>query len=453
MPNYVKTDTYYSSATPPGHSAISIIRMSGPLCLKALCKITKKARKKIIPRNAILTKLYSNNGHVIDMAVVTYYPAPFSYTGKDVVEISCHGSPVIVESVSLSLLKLGLRLSTPGEFTRDAFLNGKLDLVQAESVARLIQSKSQRAAEMNSRILQGDLTKKLFKIKECLVDALSMVEFELDISEEDRFRRGIKKHSLAKLKIAKEYCGSLITSYNEGRMYNKGLRIAILGRPNVGKSTLFNAIIERDRAITSKEPGTTRDTIDVSFSIGGIPVTLVDTAGIRESTDEIEKTGVERTMSEIKRCDLIVVLSEADTESELQDSFSKVPTIKAINKIDLLEKTKLSKLESTPNGQLFISALKKTGIEKLKDEIYKKINFSEKNTADVFLTTQRQFNSLLECGENIDRAINLLARGSMVFDIVSVDIKSAVASLDILLGKTTADDILNNIFKNFCVGK
>jgi len=191
----------------------------------------------------------------------------------------------------------------------------------------------------------------------------------------------------------------------------------------------------------------------VSFSIGGIPVTLVDTAGIRESTDEIEKTGVERTMSEIKRCDLIVLLSEADTKLDLQDNFSKVPTIKAINKIDLLEKTKLSKLERTPNGQLFISALKKTGIGKLKDEIYKKINFSEKNTADVFLTTQRQFNSLLECEENIDRAIHLLARVSMVFDMVSVDIKSAVASLDILLGKTTADDILNNIFKNFCVGK
>ena len=446
-------DTFFSLATPPGHGAISIIRISGPMSLATASYISKKPKSKFIPKKAIITTVYKKHKVLIDKTIILFFPAPNSYTGDDVIEISCHGSPFVVDQIIDSIIKFGIRLSEPGEFTRTAFINGKMDLVQAEAVGNLIRSRAVRAAEINSKTLRGDLTKNLLRVRTHLVDALSYIEYELDISEDEEINLSTKNKTSPLLLAARNLCSGLLKSYEEGRLYNHGVRIAIIGKPNVGKSTLLNALVKKNRAITSSVPGTTRDTVDISFSIRGIPITLVDTAGIRKSKNIVEGLGVERSFFEMDSCDIIIYLFVSDRPVTDNFSFPDKPILRVINKIDLLDPGHLKRLKRKLGKNVLISALLKRGISDLKNVIYKTVRKSVSNKTDVLLTTQRQKVAIKSCIKHIKKSILLIKQDSPEFELICVDIKSSINSLDGLLGKTTADDILNNIFNNFCVGK
>mgnify|MGYP000016919763 FL=1 len=446
-------DTFFSLATPPGQGAISIIRISGPMSLDTASYISKKPKNAFIPTKAIITTVYKKQNVLIDKTIIVFFPAPNSYTGDDVIEISCHGSPFVVDQIIDSIIKFGIRLSEPGEFTRTAFINGKMDLVQAEAVAGLIKSRSVRAAEINSNTLRGDLTKMLLKVRTHLVDALSYFEYELDISDDEEINLSTKNKTSPLLSTALDLCYKLLKSYEDGRLYNNGIRVAIIGKPNVGKSTLLNSLIQKNRVITSSVPGTTRDTVDVSFSIRGIPITLVDTAGIRKSNKLVEGLGVERSFFEMDSCDIIIHLLVPDRPSSNDFNFPDKPILRVINKIDLLEPHHLKRLKKEPGNNTFISALLNRGISDLKNIIYKTVRKSASKKTDVLLTTQRQKVAINICTKHIKKSILLINQEHPEFELICVDIKSSIGSLDGLLGKTTADDILNNIFNNFCVGK
>ena len=445
----MKQETHFSQATPPGRGAISIIRLSGPEAVMSVSKICDKIILPLTHKRPILTTVYDTNNSPIDSALITFFPKPDSYTGEDVVELSCHGNPHIVDAVFESLLKTGIRLSEPGEFTKNAFLNGKIDLIQAESIGNLISSRSKVAAKMSLRILRGDLTARLLKIRGSLIDLLSQYEFELDISEEDDFSIISSRKAMSIIVKCMRGCDSLLKTYNDGLLYNQGVRLAIIGKPNVGKSTLLNCLIGKDRVITSDVPGTTRDTIDALFFLRDIPITLVDTAGIRKSVNIVEEQGVERSINEAKNCDMIInLLTPKDFKEKF--SFNSAPVISVINKIDTLsgpQKKRLSK------KALCISALFNVGITALKDEIYKRTKHSGSDIADMVITTKRQKQALVRCVENLKRSRSQLNKEPPLVELLCVDIKACISSLDTLLGRTTEDDVLNNIFNNFCVGK
>ena len=448
----MKRDTHFSQATPPGRGAISIIRLSGPMSIKSVGKICCVDPCTLIDRKTILTTIYDTKRSPIDTALITFFQKPNSYTGEDVVEISCHGNPYIVDAIVEALLKTGVRISEPGEFTKDAFLNGKIDLVQAESIGSLISSRSMVAARMSLRILRGDLTGRLLKIRDSLIGLLSQYEFELDISEDDSFFLMSPKKALSIIVKCLHDCEALLETYNEGVLYNQGFRLAIIGKPNVGKSTLLNRLVGKDRVITSAAPGTTRDTVDALFFLQDIPITLVDTAGIGSPDDPIEKIGVERSINESENCDMIINLL---TPKDYKNGFSSnsTPIISVINKIDTLSSSQKDRLSKKAKKTLHISALFNTGIAELKEEIYTLTKRPGCDIADIVITTKRQKQAIVHCVESLKRARSQIKKEPPLVELLCVDIKSCISFLDTLLGKTTEDDVLNNIFNNFCVGK
>ena len=448
----MKQETHLSQSTPPGRGAISIIRISGPGAVESISKICDKNILPIKHKRPTLTTLYDADSSPIDSAIVTLFPKPNSYTGEDVVELSCHGNPHIVDAVVEALLKTGVRISEPGEFTRDAFLNGKIDLVQAESIGNLVSSRSMVAAKMSLRILNGGLTKRLINIRDPIIELLSQYEFGLDISEDDSFSLTSSRKAISIISKCIQRSNSLIKTYSEALLYNQGLRVAIIGKPNVGKSTLLNCFVGKERVITSDIPGTTRDTIEASFLLREIPITLVDTAGIRDPANRIEGLGVQRSINEAKNCDIVINLltPKSFNQDFLSDS---VPVICVINKIDTLTNTQKTALSKKTETFLYISALFNIGVAALKDEIYKQIKYSNTKTPDIAITTKRQKQSLVSCVQNLTRARSQLKKTPPFIELICVDLKNSISSLDSLLGKTTEEDILNNIFNNFCVGK
>ena len=448
----MKRDTHFSQATPPGRGAMSIIRLSGPMSIESVSVICGKDIQHLMQRKTILTTVYDTKMSPIDTALITFFQQPNSYTGEDVVEISCHGNPYIVDAIVEALLKTGIRLSEPGEFTKDAFLNGKIDLVQAESIGNLISSRSMVAARMRLRILRGDLTESLLKIRSSLVELLSQYEFELDISEDDSFFLMSSKKALSIIVKCLHDCDALLETYDDGVLYNQGFRLAIIGKPNVGKSTLLNRLVGKDRVITSSVPGTTRDTVDAVFFLQDIPITLVDTAGIGSPGDPIEKIGVQRSINEAENCDMIINLL---TPKDYKKGFSSnsAPVISVINKIDTLSASQKDQLSKKTKKTLHISALFNTGIAELKDEIYTRTKRPGCDIADIVITTKRQKQAIVHCVEGLKRARGQINKEPPLVELLCIDIKSCISFLDTLLGKTTEDDVLNNIFNNFCVGK
>ncbi len=264
------SDTIVAPATPPGYGGVSVVRISGSLSTKLSKQICKR-RSSFSPRRPTLSSVYNSAGEIIDNAVFTFFENPHSYTGEDVLEISCHGNPIVVDQIVSTICSSGARLADPGEFTKRAFLNGKMDLVQAESVSKLIESRSIEAANINSKILSGSLSKKLNTIKESIVGVLAELEFEFDISENESLTPSLITKSHKDINNNILACENLIDSYASGLLFNRGARVVIYGNPNVGKSTLLNALLEKDRAITSEVPGTTRDTVDADIVLGGMP--------------------------------------------------------------------------------------------------------------------------------------------------------------------------------------
>ncbi len=385
--------------------------------------------------------------------VVTCYKNPNSYTGEDLVEISCHGNPVIVDKIIRSACDLGARIAEPGEFTRRAFINGKLDLVQAEAVAGLIHAQSTHSSRANLHLLKGELSQKLIDLRQRIIQLLAGIEFELDISEDDLDPELVPR-SVGIIETLISEVSYLLSTYYQGKLLNSGARIVIAGKPNVGKSTLMNALVQSERAIVSTTPGTTRDTIDATIIIDGVPLTLVDTAGLRDTGEEIELEGVRRTRDQIATADLVLVLFEPTDKLSTDSLNLPGPTkiIPIINKFDTVPPSRRSGL-AAGDDVLMISAINKAGIDQVRATIKSTLKLSVPDSAEILLTTNRQHRALTDCKRALSSAVQHLQAAQVPFELVAVDLRDGLSAIDRLLGQTTADDILQHVFNKFCVGK
>lgn len=449
------SDTIVAPATPYGIGGIAVVRLSGSQSLLIVHNLLNNNRLcvKLKPRYATLVNLQDENGVAIDESIMTFFKAPNSYTGEDLIEISCHGSPVVIDKIIATCCHFGARIADPGEFTKRAFINGKMDLVQAEAVASLIHSQSEESSHLNLRLLHGELSKKLNSFRQKLIDAVSIVEFELDISE-DELQPDLNAQVLKTVTEQIKQIQELLDSYKQVRMLNRGALVVIAGSPNVGKSTLLNTLSETDRAITNNLPGTTRDAIDVPLILDGVPINLVDTAGIRQTSKEVEREGVSRTFNYLKKADLILLVHDPGLiEVPFADYPKKVPIIEIVNKVDLLTKTKLESIQRTHSKRLFLSAKTGFNIKLLKQQIKTSLEISSSLSDNITITTSRQQRALKHCFDKLNTTTELLSSSRIAYELVSIELREALDAIDTILGKTTPDDILNNIFNQFCVGK
>jgi len=438
----ISGDTIVAQATPFGYSGTALIRISGPRSADILSKLT--GISVFAPRVSTYSKIKSKDNNTIDEALVVLYPAPASYTGENVVEISPHGNPSIITDIIETIYSFGARLAEPGEFTRRAFINGKMDLIQVEGVASLISAKSKEAARAQQRIADGGLSKKLAEIRRVIIGVLSVVENEIDISEELTQKQTFKK-IINELKKTKNSVKDLLGSYKLGNLLFNGASVVITGKPNVGKSTLFNCLAKGDRSIVNKTPGTTRNLIEVELIIDGAPIRFIDTAGLRDSNNPVEKEGVRRTKKSIENADLILQVFDNETDRPKLLQTQKSLTI--FNKVDLRKKTKAK------NGVIHISARTGVGVRGLLESIKKELGISKLSTDNTYLSTLRQKAALLSCVDSVNRALEIALEHSPDLTTLSYEVSEALRSIDVILGKTTADEILNEIFSSFCVGK
>lgn len=453
MPSIDHKDTIIAISTPPGVGGIAVIRLSGDNALDIA--VQGLELKKLEPRYAHFTHVLDpeSNEHIDDV-VVTWFKAPASYTGDDTVEISCHGGYAAAPAILELYYRLGARPALPGEFTRRAFLNGKMDLLQAEAVADLIHAVSDSGKKLASRTLEGRLSIKVNTLRQELTDIASILELELDFSEQEITTMN-RQDILSKLQTAALHLISLRDSYSGGRILREGATVPIVGKPNAGKSSLLNALLEEERAIISHIPGTTRDTIEESFIHKGVVFRLIDTAGLRDTEDPIEKIGTKRAVDTIEHADLILLVVDLSDENNLEfekdflGRYEHKRIIVVYNKNDLPPKqppinTKYS---------VFVSALHRDNIVNLTDMMAQIImRYYHLGGETVAITRQRHKHALQNALDALDRCEKAL-NDNMSNEFLALDIREAIASLDDITGHTTSEDVLNNIFDQFCVGK
>jgi tRNA modification GTPase len=462
-------DTIVAIANPPGRGGIGVVRLSGP-------DATSIARPLLrLPHNGDLKPNHACFGELIEPAtseridevVVTFFPKPHSYTTDDVVEISCHGSPVVLRHVVEMALSRGARLAEPGEFTMRAFLNGRIDLTQAEAVRDLIDSQTLYQAQIAARQLDGALSKRLQPIKQKLVELIAVMEAGVDFAEDDV---SVIPDAQILDRIADVHAplDQLLASFAYGKVVHEGLTLAIVGRPNVGKSSLFNRLVEHERAIVTATPGTTRDLVTETVSIGGIPVRLVDTAGIRDALDEAESIGVRKSMEALADADIVLVvldimqMSDAGFEVDLEliEKTKGRPRILVCSKADLHTADRgIFAKELSANGSwsaepgVFTSALTGEGIEPLKEMILGQVTGDAGAQQEGgFLTSVRHQKLVQESIAALDAAVAAVP-AKTPHEMILLDLYNALRPLDEITGATTADDILNLIFSSFCIGK
>ncbi|MGY8765238.1 MAG: tRNA uridine-5-carboxymethylaminomethyl(34) synthesis GTPase MnmE [Nitrospinaceae bacterium] len=437
----ISGDTIVAAATPLGFSGVAVIRVSGPKSFSLAEKVTRK--KKTKNRRASLATIYNKENKKIDSAIVTLFASPASYTGEDTLEISSHGNPALVDAIISTLCFFGARLAEPGEFTYRAFLNGKIDLIQAEAVASLIKSKSIESVKEQQKIIDGQLSTDINKMRLTLINLVSSFEHQLDISEEDlnpSFET-IAKRALSKLyKDIKKVSNTFVM----GKMLNLGVRIVITGPPNVGKSSLLNILCGQKKAIVSAKPGTTRDVISAELILDGVPLMFFDTAGIRETVEPVEKEGVSRALEQKEKADLIISVS--DKPEFLLDGQAQQLSLFVLNKADLHRNPPAKPI-------IHISCKNKTGISALLLEIKNKLRIKPLSSDAALLSTPRQQRAVKLCGEHVARSLALFKPSGIELEILSLELRGGIEALDVLLGKTTPEDIINNIFKSLCVGK
>jgi tRNA modification GTPase len=456
--NHFQEDTIVALATPNGTGAIAVIRLSGP---EAILIANKVFRGKDLTQQESHTIHFGtiNDGTtVLDEVLVSLFVAPRSYTRENVVEISCHGSAYIIESIIKLLMRSGARAAKPGEFTLRAFLNGQLDLSQAEAVADLIASNSKASQQTALQQLRGGYSNQLHALREQLVQFASLVELELDFSEEDvEFANREQLKQL--ITDITRVIGRLIASFELGNAIKQGVNTVIAGRPNAGKSTLLNALLNEERAIVSHIPGTTRDTIEEVLNINGINFRLIDTAGIREATDTIEQIGVQRTMEKISQSALMLYvydvnsLSKDDLLADLRSLFKPgVPTIVVANKTDLLAHQ--INTPELPEGMsiIAVSAKEKQHIDDLKQAIYHAVIKGNISGEETLVTNIRHLEALQRTEQALIRVLDGIAN-HITSDFLAMDIKQALHYLGEITGTVTTDDLLDNIFSKFCIGK
>lgn len=451
------TDTIVALATPNGVGAIAVIRLSGPDAITIASSVFKGKDLTKQTSHTIHFGSIADGDLILDEVLVSLFVGPRSYTRENVVEISCHASGYIIESIIKLFIKKGARSAKPGEFTLRAFLNGQLDLSQAEAVADLIASNSKASQQVALQQLRGGFSTQLQILREQLVNFASLIELELDFAEEDvefANRDQLKQliHEITKI------VGRLIQSFELGNAIKNGVNTVIAGRPNAGKSTLLNALLNEERAIVSHIPGTTRDTIEEVLNIQGINFRLIDTAGIREATDAIEQIGVQRTMEKISQSALLVYVFDAAeiTIEELNNDIESlqkpgVTMLVVANKADLLNPEQLSALPHTDRA-IIISAKEKRHIDELKHKIYSSAVKDQLSGDETLVTNIRHLEALQKTEEALIRVLGGID-GSITSDFLSMDIKQGLHYLGEITGVVTTDDLLENIFSKFCIGK
>ncbi|SEW56489.1 tRNA uridine-5-carboxymethylaminomethyl(34) synthesis GTPase MnmE [Chitinophaga arvensicola] len=451
-------DTIVAVATAPGLGAIAVIRLSGPDTYR-ICNHLFPAKDLL--QQASHTLHFGSivsEGHVIDEVVVSLYKGPRSYTGEDVIEISCHGSPYIQQQIIDATIKAGARLAKPGEFTQRAFLNGKLDLTQAESVADLIASNSAASHQTAMQQMRGGFSKELHALREQLITFSALIELELDFSQEDvefADRTGLYTLVTNATGVVKH----LIDSFRMGNVIKNGVNTAIVGKPNAGKSTLLNTLLNENRAIVSDIAGTTRDTIEEVLNIDGILFRLIDTAGIRESLDTIESIGVQKTMEKIREAGVVVYLFDVNELSET-DIRNQIATFKAQevnyllvgNKTDVTGEAAIRNKFAAIPEILFISAKNHAHIQDLKDALVHKVMAGDVNTEDTIITNARHHAALQEVLKSLMDVKQGMDNG-LPGDLLALDIRLCLHYLGEITGEVTNEDRLDYIFSKFCIGK
>ena len=428
--------TIVACSTPPGVSGIAVVRISGKGAIKNISTFVKNSpfdEKNPLSRVCFLV---DKDGEVFDEAVVTSYISPNSYTGENLVEISCHGNPKIISKIIDLSVYAGSRLAEAGEFTKTAFLNGKLDLSEAEAVASIIHSLSLTGVKAGVKNLKGGLSKEIHSIKSSLISVVANLEFNLDISEEDLQPNLLKQSEDAILEVRKKL-DDCILCFEETKMFQSGASVVILGPPNAGKSTLFNRLVNKNQSIVTNVEGTTRDVIEKNISINGLPILLKDTAGIRDSGDDVEKIGVERSFVEAKDADLVIILNDKKL------SFGNTKHVHVFNKSDIKNPDK--------KYDISISAKTGSGVKQLKGAIYKNL-IGSKTQTDTLLISKRQCNAIKGALKHIKDAHSLLLAGDSI-ELLVEDINRSIDFLDSITKKTTKDDVLSAVFSSFCVGK
>jgi len=459
MQNPLSDDTIVALSTPPGVGAIGVIRLSGPKAIAISEKILPGIKLQEAVSHTMHFGIVRDGDTVLDEIVAGIFRAPHSFTREDVVEISCHGSPYILQKVLQLLLSKGARLAKPGEFTMKAFLNGRFDLSQAEAVSDLIASETQAAHDLAMNQMRGGFSNELKTLREELVHFASLIELELDFSEED-VEFANRPQLLSLLDMIQKKIVTLCESFRLGNVLKNGVSAVIAGRPNAGKSTLLNALLNEERAIVSEMPGTTRDTIEETLIINGIAFRLTDTAGIREALDSIEKQGVERTMQKIEQASIVIYLFDADEFSPdvVSEDLLKlkkgndIPILPVANKIDISEELEYINKFNRIEGLSLISAKNGHGIAELKKRLYNTVLHGRNVNEGVILSNARHYEALQATH------INLLAaqkgiETKLSGELVASDIRSALNHLGEITGEVTTDDLLGNIFGKFCIGK
>src|SRR5690554_724466 len=462
-------ETIVALATPAGAGAVAIIRISGNDAIKIANEVFQSVSNKDLTRQKTHT---IHLGHIIDgqktldQVLVSVFRNPNSYTGEDVIEISCHGSVFIQQQIIQLLLRKGCRMAQPGEFTLRSFLNGKMDLSQAEAVADLINSDNEASHQIAMQQMRGGFSNEIAKLREELLNFASLIELELDFSEEDvEFAdRTQFKELLNRIEFVLK---RLIDSFAVGNVIKNGIPVAIVGEPNVGKSTLLNALLNEERAIVSDIAGTTRDTIEDELVIDGIGFRFIDTAGIRDTKDVVENIGIQKTFEKIEQAQVVILLLDAkelqvssfkfQVEIEkIKNKYPQKPLVVIINKVDLLSeqelnviKTELETLNLKPET---ISAKQKIGIEELKNTLLSFVNTGALRNNETIVTNTRHYDSLLKALEEIQK-VKFGLQSGISADLMAIDIRQALYYFGEITGQVSNDELLGNIFANFCIGK
>jgi len=458
-------DTIAAISTPPGESGLGIVRVSGPAALKIVATIFKPKKEKILAEMPSYSAHYGfvidpASGETIDEVIVTFMKAPATYTREDVVEINCHGGLISVRRTLELLLKYKARLAEPGEFTKRAFLNGRIDLAQAEAVFDIIKAKTEESLKAAVLQLKGGLSEKMNEVAETLKNTCVKVEANIEFAEEENETTdmaGIKKDLLKVLKTLRD----LLATAEGGIILREGIKTSIIGKPNAGKSSLLNELLNEERAIVTHIPGTTRDIIEETINIGGIAFVLSDTAGIREAKDLVEKKGIDRSLRSLAEADLLLVVFDGARELEKED-IEIIKITRAKNIIAVINKTDLQPAKTTEkqlrkllkNKTLVkISLVNKSGMEKLKKEMGKvALKKGAGSKESIIITNVRHKELLSSAAASLKKAVKSIEE-KMSEEFVALDIRGALDYIGCITGRVSAEDILNKIFSDFCIGK
>jgi len=454
-------DTIVALATPIGRSGIGVIRLSGGDALAIAGSLTDNSLIGSLPRQATLKQLSDPaTGDAIDEAVVTYFKAPNSFTGEDVVEISCHGSPVLLRQVIDQCLAHNARMADPGEFSLRALANGRMNLAEAEAVRDLIDAQTAASARQAVRQLRGELSNQLQPLKDELLDVIVVLESALEFVEDDLPETQVELVKTKLIRVSAE-TSRLAATFESGRLIREGLRVALVGRPNVGKSSLFNSLFGSERAIVTEIAGTTRDQIHERLVVENIPISLIDTAGLRETSDTVESIGVERSRATMADADLIIVILDASEkltpeDLEILDSVKAVEHLIAVNKIDKVDENVVAALiaDNPDHSSRIVKTSAKTGegLDELRKAIVQPFAPSDLSNSGFLVTDARHHDLLVRAKAEIDESLEQIDQ-NMSEEIVLIGLHNALRYLGQITGETTTEDMLTRIFSTFCIGK